>query len=76
MFAATEILSAALGDLPLAHERASERLDISLGVYHRRFEAAPCFAPVAIFSHESTDNIIVPSNSRERELAAGLIQPP
>jgi tetratricopeptide (TPR) repeat protein len=37
-------LSQALGGLPLAHEQAAaycERLDVSLGAYLRRFEAAP-----------------------------------
>src|SRR5499427_2709636 len=41
---AAETLSEALGGLPLAHEQAAaycERLDISLGEYRRRFEAAP-----------------------------------
>src|SRR5258707_12091052 len=39
-----EALSQALGGLPLAHEQAAaycERLDVSLGVYLKRFEAAP-----------------------------------
>jgi tetratricopeptide (TPR) repeat protein len=42
--AAAEILSEALGGLPLAHEQAAaycERLDISLAEYGRRFTAAP-----------------------------------
>jgi DNA-binding winged helix-turn-helix (wHTH) protein len=53
--AAAEALSEALGGLPLAHEQAAaycERLEISLGEYRKRFEAAPgrllddaCHAP-------------------------------
>jgi tetratricopeptide (TPR) repeat protein len=42
--AAAEILSEALGGLPLAHEQAAaycERLDISLGEYGRRFATTP-----------------------------------
>jgi TIR domain len=42
--AAAEVLSDALGGLPLAHEQAAaycERLDISLGEYRKRFDAAP-----------------------------------
>jgi tetratricopeptide (TPR) repeat protein len=42
--AEAEALSAALGGLPLAHEQAAaycERLDVSLGTYRARFEAAP-----------------------------------
>src|SRR6202453_1224374 len=42
--AAAEILSEALGGLPLAHEQAAaycERLDISLVEYRKRFEASP-----------------------------------
>jgi class 3 adenylate cyclase/tetratricopeptide (TPR) repeat protein len=42
--AAAEALSEVLGGLPLAHEQAAaycERLDISLGEYRKRFEAAP-----------------------------------
>jgi tetratricopeptide (TPR) repeat protein len=42
--AAAEILSEALGGLPLAHEQAAaycERLDISLAEYGRRFTATP-----------------------------------
>ena len=42
--AAAKALSQALGGLPLAHEQAAaycERLDISLGEYRKRFEAAP-----------------------------------
>ena len=41
---AAEVLSDALGGLPLAHEQAAaycERLEISLADYHKRFEAAP-----------------------------------
>jgi hypothetical protein len=39
-----EALSEALGGLPMAHEQAAaycERLDVSLGEYRKRFEAAP-----------------------------------
>ena len=42
--AAAEVLSEALGGLPLAHEQAAaycEWLDISLGEYRKRFDAAP-----------------------------------
>jgi len=42
--AAAEVLSDALGGLPLAHEQAAaycERLDISLAEYRKRFEATP-----------------------------------
>jgi hypothetical protein len=42
--AAAEVLSEALGGLPLAHEQAAaycERLDISFADYRKRFEAAP-----------------------------------
>jgi tetratricopeptide (TPR) repeat protein len=42
--AAAEVLSKALGGLPLAHEQAAaycERLDVSLPDYHARFDAAP-----------------------------------
>lgn len=42
--AAAEALSEALGGLPLAHEQAAaycERLEVSLGEYKKRFEAAP-----------------------------------
>jgi tetratricopeptide (TPR) repeat protein len=42
--AAAEVLSDALGGLPLAHEQAAaycEGLDISLGEYRKRFESAP-----------------------------------
>jgi tetratricopeptide (TPR) repeat protein len=42
--AAAEVLSDALGGLPLAHEQAAaycERLEISLAEYHKRFEATP-----------------------------------
>jgi tetratricopeptide (TPR) repeat protein len=41
---AAAALSDALGGLPLAHEQAAaycERLEISLGEYHKRFEATP-----------------------------------
>jgi tetratricopeptide (TPR) repeat protein len=41
---AAEVLSDALGGLPLAHEQAAaycERLEISLALYRKRFEAAP-----------------------------------
>ncbi len=41
---AAEALSEALGGLPLAHEQAAaycERLDVSIGEYHKRFEATP-----------------------------------
>jgi hypothetical protein len=41
---AAEVLSEALGGLPLAHEQAAaycERLDVSLAEYRKRFEAAP-----------------------------------
>jgi tetratricopeptide (TPR) repeat protein len=41
---AAEVLSDALGGLPLAHEQAAaycERLEISLADYRKRFEAAP-----------------------------------
>jgi hypothetical protein len=42
--AGAEVLSEALGGLPLAHEQAAaycERLDISLAEYRKRFDAAP-----------------------------------
>jgi tetratricopeptide (TPR) repeat protein len=42
--AAAEVLSGALGGLPLAHEQAAaycERLELSFAEYHKRFEAAP-----------------------------------
>jgi tetratricopeptide (TPR) repeat protein len=42
--AAAEVLSEALGGLPLAHEQAAaycERLDVSLVEYRKRFEATP-----------------------------------